>query len=471
MAKISNCLKLALILNFRRIRKLHDKMKNVIVYSRVSTDEQAQQGYSLEYQEETIRRYCDHKRYNIVKSYVEDYSAKTFNRPEWKSLIEFLTKNKGKVDSILFLRWDRFSRNLHNSLDEIARLKKLGVNIEAVEAPIDTSTPESLLIQAISLALPQIENDKISIRSKEGSHKARLSGCFTGQAPRGYVNIRNDKDSTLAFSADAPLIKQAFEKMASGMYSADEIRKWLNSNNINVCKNQFLNIVRNITYTGKIYVKPFKDQKETIVDGLHPALISDEIFAAANDVLDGRKRKMKFKDDKSDLYPLKGFLKCQKHCLSLTGGKSKGRYGNYHYYLCTTKHGKCKRYPIDWVHNLIELKLGEIQFAAKILLSYRSVLESVFENENVDRRKNIKQCEETLVKLNNRKKRIQDDYMDGKISSGDYQDLKMNIDNQIFTEERNLNNFSKEISPFREYLQNHVPMLESLVTFYRKSDG
>ena len=66
----------------------------------------------------------------------------------------------------------------------------------------------------------------------------------------------------------------------------------------------------NITYTGKIRVKEFRGDPEEIVHGLHPQLISDELFATANDVLKGRKRNMKFKDDKSELYPLKGHLVC-----------------------------------------------------------------------------------------------------------------------------------------------------------------
>ena len=65
-------------------------MKNVIIYSRVSTDEQAQQGYSLEYQEEVITRYSLNKGYNIVKKFREDKSAKNFNRPDWIKIIAMI---------------------------------------------------------------------------------------------------------------------------------------------------------------------------------------------------------------------------------------------------------------------------------------------------------------------------------------------------------------------------------------------
>lgn len=83
------------------------------------------------------------------------------------------------------------------------------------------------------------------------------------------------------------------------------------------------------------------------VAGLHPAIISEEIFHRANDVLEGRRRSMKFHDDKSDLYPLKGFLMCPEHNKSLTAYACQSHTGKlHHYYLCCKD--KCKhRYRIQ----------------------------------------------------------------------------------------------------------------------------
>lgn|SRR6185503_3256622 len=446
-------------------------MKNVIIYSRVSTDEQAQQGYSLEYQEETIRRYCDHKGYTVLVAFVEDFSAKTFDRPKWKEIIKYIQKNKNSVEAIVILRWDRFSRNLINSFNEIATLRKLGVEIEAVEGQIDTSTPESLLIQAIALALPQIENDKISIRSMEGSHKARLNGCYTGPAPRGYKNVRFDKNSSLDFSADAPLIKEAFEKMASSLYSADEIRRWLSTQGINMTKNQFPSIIRNVTYTGKIFIRSFKGEPEQIVQGLHLPLVSDDVFARANDVLDGRRRKMNFKSDKSDLYPLKGHLVCPVHGRTLSAYKSKGRNDTYHYYVCTKPHVKCTRYPVQWAHTEIEKILAQVQFSAQVIVGYRSVLEGLFEVEDAGRKKAIHRLKDEIERLNKRKEFVQEQYMDGEINSTEYKELKFSIDTKIYEESKNLFDLNESTSPYREYLDKHVPMLEDVLTFYQNSNG
>jgi site-specific DNA recombinase len=184
------------------------------------------------------------------------------------------------------------------------------------------------------LTLPEIENIKIGLRSREGSWKCRMTGGWTGTSLRGYNNVRVNNISTMDFNDDAPKIRESFEKVASGRYSINDVSRWLNGIGIRISKSQMCNILKNVSYTGKIVVPPFKNEPEKIVIGLHPPLISDELFSAVQQVIIGKKRNMKFHTDKSDLYPLKGFLKCPVHGRSLSAYGSKGGSGNiYHYYV------------------------------------------------------------------------------------------------------------------------------------------
>ena len=87
-------------------------MKKADLYVRVSTDEQADKGYSIRSQEEVLRKYCGIQNILVRKVIYEDYSAKTFNRPAWTDMLNSLKKEKGKsIDLLLFTKWDRFSRN------------------------------------------------------------------------------------------------------------------------------------------------------------------------------------------------------------------------------------------------------------------------------------------------------------------------------------------------------------------------
>lgn len=78
-------------------------MKKADLYVRVSTDEQADKGYSIRSQEEVLRKYCGIQNITVGKVIYEDYSAKTFNRPAWTEMLNKFRKEKGKsVDLLLF---------------------------------------------------------------------------------------------------------------------------------------------------------------------------------------------------------------------------------------------------------------------------------------------------------------------------------------------------------------------------------
>jgi DNA invertase Pin-like site-specific DNA recombinase len=340
---------------------------NVICYKRVSTDEQADRGHSLQHQEVMLKKYCEINNHNIVEIYTEDFSGKSFNRPEWIKIMSFIKKNRGKVDLILCNRWDRFSRNQYDAMTVIKELNKLGVTVNRVEQPLDITNSDNKILLSLYLTIPEVENDKIAMRTAEGSWRARMEGSWTAQAPKGYDNFRDGKKSTLRPNFEAPLMIEVFNMLASGTYSADEVRKWLNDNKLKISKNTFLRCMRNPVYIGKIRTGAWKKEPSQDVMGLHPRLISDEIFYHANDVLEGHRRNMKFHDDKSDLYPLKGLLKCPEHDRSLTAYACRSHTGKlHHYYLCNKD--RCKhRYRTHDVHESIEDILSKVTCSAQIV--------------------------------------------------------------------------------------------------------
>lgn len=87
---------------------------NVLLYCRVSTDEQ-RKGTSVDEQEKMLRRYCAYKKYNIIErgDFKEDESAKTFkSRPVMQEILHYIKTHKKQIDKLLFIRWNRFSRDL-----------------------------------------------------------------------------------------------------------------------------------------------------------------------------------------------------------------------------------------------------------------------------------------------------------------------------------------------------------------------
>ena len=151
-------------------------MKNAILYVRVSTDEQANKGFSLRDQEEKLVKYCNDHRLTIKEIFREDYSAKTFNRPEMKKLIGYCRKNHRNIDELLFVKWDRFSRNTAESYNKINLFQGLGIKVNAITQPLDMSIPEQGILLAVYLSTPEVENLRRSQNVIAGTRRAMKEG-------------------------------------------------------------------------------------------------------------------------------------------------------------------------------------------------------------------------------------------------------------------------------------------------------
>jgi site-specific DNA recombinase len=77
-------------------------------------------------------KHCEMSKIKVRQVFIEDYSAKTFLRPEWKKLMVYVRQNKGRSELLLFTKWDRFSRNTSEAYQMISTLKKLGIEPLAI---------------------------------------------------------------------------------------------------------------------------------------------------------------------------------------------------------------------------------------------------------------------------------------------------------------------------------------------------
>ena len=188
-------------------------MKTAIIYIRVSTDEQAQKGYSQRSQEEKLNKYCKDNHIEIVQTIFEDHSAKNFERPAWTLMIKQLKMNRAtRPNLILFTRWDRFSRNTANAYYTITQLQKIGIEPQATDQPLDMSVPENKVLLAMYIVTAEVENDRRSLNIKQGIYKAKKEGRYMGRAPIGYLNISlpDGTKTIVPREPEATLIKNVF---------------------------------------------------------------------------------------------------------------------------------------------------------------------------------------------------------------------------------------------------------------------
>jgi DNA invertase Pin-like site-specific DNA recombinase len=216
-------------------------MERAIIYTRVSTDEQ-NNGYSPSDQKEKLYRFCQNNNIEVVGFYHDDASGKSFDRPAWKKIIAYLKSNKNSVDTIYFLKWDRFSRNAPEAYSELTKLKKLGVDAKAMEQPLDLEIPEQKLMLAIYLTAPEVDNDRRALNIFNGIRRAKKEGRWLGGCPIGYKNKRSEFNKPIIAPEGGDkekLVKLAFKEFSTGLYSPEDLRKKMNLKGLKISKNAF----------------------------------------------------------------------------------------------------------------------------------------------------------------------------------------------------------------------------------------
>ncbi len=310
-------------------------MPLAIIYIRVSTDEQAQKGYSQRSQEEKLNKYCKDNRIEIVQTIFEDHSAKNFERPAWTAMMKQLNTNRAtRPHLILFTRWDRFSRNTANAYYTITQLQKLGIEPQATDQPLDMSIPENKVLLAMYIVTAEVENDRRSLNIKQGIHKAKREGRYMGRAPIGYLNISlpDGTKTIVPREPEATLIKKAFEEFDENI-SVRSYYKTVLKNGLKCSLNAFFNILQNPVYCGKIRVPSLDGKNIGEIHGIHNPLISIDLF---NDVQSRIKRRNKkyVKQRTSRELLFRGMLNCPLCSKKLSGSGSQGRSKKYFYYHC-----------------------------------------------------------------------------------------------------------------------------------------
>lgn len=434
--------------------------KDTISYIRISSKDQSR--YSLEYQEEAIRKYCSDNHLNLIGFFKDNgESSYTFDRPDWKELEKFIKKNTS-VQYLIIYDHDRFSRNLAEALLKIKELyDKYGITVLATTEPVETdnSDPSTYLLRAFKYMMGESELMRIRDRTKAGIHQATINGYFTGFAPYGYRNARTPEGKpTLEIDpVKGPVIKKIFKLHSQGL-NPEAIRKMVQPLFTLKSKSAIQEIVRNPVYMGMVKVKSYKASPTHYVKGKHMGIVSQAEF------INAQREQKKVSTQPNEEVPLRGVLKCW--CGKLvTAGNSRNKLGRYYwYYLCNTHR---KNFSAVKLHNQMNEILSTLSLSVedtnlikdRLAFKMGEMMEEVIQNSFT--------IKKTLDEINRQIKGVEKRYLSNTdISENSFKELLTELRNKRTDAQNKLRLQSTSDEGFMRNIEIMLPKLLDLKYAY-----
>lgn len=346
----------------------YTKKIKVAIYVRVSTKEQAMEGYSIGEQTDRLKKFCEAHGWTIVKIYTDaGHSGANQDRPALQEMIEDI--EAGRIDKVLVYKLDRLSRSQKDTLELIEDVfLKNDTDFESMSEKLDTSTAHGRAMVGILAAFAQLEREMITERMSMGMAARIKEGKWRGgsQVPFGY-DYEPALEKLVINEYESMIVKHLFEAFADGesLYSiAEEMRETGHTlHNGKVDKRNLRYILRNKTYCG------YQRHLDEWIKCKHDAIVEEETFNKVQNILDENKRRFEESGYKTGIKAIStclgGLLYCAqcgaKYGKIQTGAKKYGYHMNYYCYSRSKriksmiKDPNCKNkfYRVEELDNII----------------------------------------------------------------------------------------------------------------------
>ena len=404
---------------------MNEEKKKCGLYMRVSTEDQAREGFSLPEQKERLKSFCKFKGYEIIDYYQDaGISAKTGNhRPEFERLKNDIKAKK--INTIVALKLDRITRSIYDWENLMTFLDDNNAYLDCVNDEINTTSANGKMISRLLMSVSQNEIERTSERTKVGLAGAIKSGHIPHVAPLGYKH--EDKKLVIDYSTK-DIIVRIFDLYYNG-YSYQKISNIFNEEKVlgkdNWRDSTIQTILENEIYKGD-FVHGKRTKNPTYYEDVVEPIISKEMWEDCQ--VQKKKNSRSYQRTLTYLYLQK--LKCPK-CNRILGGKATTKKNGkpYFYYYCND----CK---ISFKENVINEYFN--QFISE-LVEYDSVVNQFFLpmiKQRFDEPK--EKIEKEIVKQNDKLERIRKAYINGAFELDVYK-------KEIAIVENTINNLQNEL--------------------------
>ncbi|WP_160689943.1 recombinase family protein [Clostridium sp. C2-6-12] len=451
--------------------------KRVAIYTRVSTNEQSEEGYSLEEQERLLKKFCEDHDYTIFKVYSDrGISGKSIDaRPAMKEMLK--EADEKKFDMVITWKINRIARNMLNLLQIVDLLEKNNISFKSYSENFETETPMGKFSLQMMGAVGELERGTIAQNVKMGMLARAREGRWNGNILLGYNLKGKDgstnkkrKDTELVINeAEAEIVRTIFSMYSEGNgYKA--IANKLNQFGYTTKRgnpfsvNAIKDILKNPVYIGKIRYnvlqnwsekrRRHKNPKPLIVDGIHEAIIDQELWDKVQKMMEDSKGKPSRIYDGE--FPLTGILKCPV-CYSgvviMRSSKARkdGTRHRIEYYCCGAWKNKgtavCHSNSInvnkanEYVFGKLSELLNNDKLIKDIVVNINSTRKAMVDPSKDELEKILKE----LDKLEAKKKKVFEAYEDDIITKKDFSDRMAEITSREEMLQQEVNNLKSNI--------------------------
>ena len=396
-----------------------DDVKKVCgLYMRVSTEDQAREGFSLPEQKERLEAYCKFKGF-VIKDYYTDagISAKTGNyRPEFERLKEDI-KSK-KINTIIALKQDRITRSIFDWEELMRFLEENDAYLDCVNDDINTTNANGKMVSRILMSVSQQEIERTSERTKVGLAGAIKQGHIPHQAPLGY---KHENKKLVIDHLTKDVVIRIFELYHKGM-SYQKISTLFNKEQVlgktNWRDSSIVAILENEIYKGD-FVHGKRTKHPTYYENVVEPIVSKEMWEECQ--VQKKKNSKSYQRTLTYLFLQK--LRCPK-CNRILGGKAtQKKNGNiYYYYYChdckiNFKESLVEEYFNDFVNELVEYDSVVNQF-------FLPMIKQKFDEPQEELKKDINKQKDKL-------ERIKRAYINGVFSLEEYNDERKLVESAL----------------------------------------
>ena len=397
---------------------MNEEKKKCGLYMRVSTEDQAREGFSLPEQKERLESFCKFKGYEIIDYYQDaGISAKTGNhRPEFERLKDDIKAKK--INTIVALKLDRITRSIYDWENLMTFLDENDAYLDCVNDEINTTSANGKMISRLLMSVSQNEIERTSERTKVGLAGAIKCGHIPHIAPLGYKH--EDKRLVIDYSTKDVVVR-IFDLYYNG-YSYQKISNLFNEEKVlgkdNWRDSTIVTILENEIYKGD-FVHGKRTKNPTYYEDVVEPIISKEMWADCQ--VQKKKNSRSYQRTLTYLYLQK--LKCPK-CNRILGGKATTKKNGkaYFYYYCND----CK---VEFKENLINEYFE--QFIDE-LTEYDSVVNQFFLpmiKQKFDEPK--EQVEKEIKEQKAKLERIKKAYINGAFEVQEYKEEKKIVEKAI----------------------------------------